>query len=119
MTPSEESWNKTEENFKKFFEQLRKVSKQSVAKSREVMQSRMSLQIQLQNIKENVRKQVQDISQIQEKQRILKENEAKIDANKDFTYTEQISTTEVSSCCLLCLNCRTCQKTCHVGCWSR
>ena len=111
-------WKMGQASFKRFFEQFSKAQTQSLQISREVLQEREHLEVIIQGLQWQIRAGLSKIDEIQEKKQILKDHEADIIANRQFT--REISVSEQRKIDLspgqYCTNCLKCNTTCHTEC---
>ncbi|CAC5408601.1 unnamed protein product [Mytilus coruscus] len=108
-----EVWSKRKQSFEDFFKQLGKVQKKSLRTTKEVLNSRSSLQMQLLSIQQNLRNQVQNISNVEKARSIIQDCQMDIEEYKDFTFTVQTTKKRKRENKLHCLNCPKCEITCH------
>lgn len=106
-------WKERRQSFGNFFKHLDTVPKKSLRSTKDVLNSRSSLQLQLLSLQQNLRNQVQNISNFEKRRSIIQDCQMDIDKNKDFRQISyEIRKTKRANK-LICLNCPKCEKTCH------
>ena len=111
-------WDMGYESFKSFFNHLLTVEARSLALTREVLSTREQLEILIPGLQEQVRVGLSELDVIEQEERTLKQHEADLMANEDFTYEvdEHKSRTiplELNKCATICIICSfTCHKYC-------
>ncbi|CAC5384559.1 unnamed protein product [Mytilus coruscus] len=114
---SDDVWRKRNNSFSRFFDKLMTLPSVSLSSTKEVLDSTAFLEIQLANIQKTIGDQVIDIMNIKEDKQFIENNEKDIESNKNFTKTVQVKEPIIESHSYASLNCVSCQKTCHLGCW--
>ena len=111
-------WRMGQTSFYQFFEQFSKAQTQSLQISREVLQEREHLEVTIQGLKRQICTGLSKIDGIQEKKQILKDHEADIIANREFT--REVTVTKQRKVDLApgkyTTNCLKCNVTCHPEC---
>ena len=92
-------WEMGLDSFGSFIQELDKVESRSLCQSKEVLDERKRLEITLQNIQRNLRKQLHHLEQLQVEHNVLKEHKTDIDNNFHFSYevNEQIEVKQASA----------------------
>ena len=105
-------------SFSEFFHNLESVQPQSLCLTRTVLDEREKLQTLIQGIQQDVRHGMSRIDQMRQEKRAVEANEAKIRANKDFTYVvTEFTAKKVSlDSGTYVTNCLKCNRTCHFPC---
>ena len=101
-----------------FFDHLKIAPPQTLQLTRAVLNEREKLQTLIQGIQLDVRDGMNAIDEMRDEKRALEANEAKIKANKDFTYTttEHHTKKESLPASRYVTNCLKCNRTCHYPC---
>ena len=124
-------WEMGYSSFKDFFQHFSKAESKSLVLTREVLKERDQLQTLIPGLQEQVRIGMIQMDVMQQEERILKQHEAELNANKDFEYSIDVTkfrqiklepgihTTTCSICNF------TCHKDCKIpndedkaGCWA-
>ena len=111
-------WELGYESFSDFFSSLGKAEPQSLTQTRAVLDERSMLQNLIQGVQEDIRRGMHSIDEMRDEKRALEDNEAKIKANKDFTYeaTEHHTIKVTLDPGTYVTNCIKCNRTCHKDC---
>ena len=111
-------WEVGYTSFSDFFANLVHVQPQTLCLTRTVLNEREKLQTLIQGVQEDIRRGMSSIDEMRTEKRALEENEAKIRANKDFTYvvTEQHPKKVPLPSGTYVTNCLKCNRTCHYPC---
>lgn len=112
-------WKMGAGSFKKFFVEFPKYQSVSLRLTKEVLQEREQLQILLESLNDQIKLGLNQIEEMHQEELVLQQHEAKIKANKDFTY--QVDMVKPSYICLEgtgqhTTTCVTCNMTCHKSC---
>ncbi|XP_063447208.1 uncharacterized protein LOC134726721 [Mytilus trossulus] len=113
---NESEWKARNTSFKNFFDKLQTIGKISVENTKTVLNTRESLEIQLDNIQKKIRYQAVEILHIKRDENALKLHEVDIEKNKNFTITKEVQRPTTVSRQSYCLNCKHCNATCHYDC---
>ena len=112
----EMSW---ELSFKSFFTELGKAELPSLQLTRQVLQERDQLECIVHGIQPLIMVGLNKIDEIRQKELVLKQMQAEIEAKKNFTY--QVNVTKQKKVDLpsgeFVMNCLTCDITCHSSCF--
>ena len=125
-------WKMGAGSFKKFFVNFPKYPSVSLRLTKEVLQEREQLQISLDGLNDQIKLGLNQIEEMRQEELVLQQHEAKIKANKDFTYQVNIVKPSFSSLegtdqhTTTCVTCNmTCHKSCAIpldrnksGCWA-
>lgn len=107
-------WRARKKNFVDLFKEIEKAPKTSVKSSVEVMNARITLQIQLEALKNKLSELAQDVANSNMNDDVLTKNTALMKQVKCTItvpkYTRQYTGQKS-------MNCKHCQKTCHANCW--
>jgi ABC-type dipeptide/oligopeptide/nickel transport system ATPase component len=111
-------WNVGCTSLDDFFSHLLTAKEQTLQLTRAVLDERQKLQALIQGIQQDVRKGMNAIDEMRQEKQVLEANEAKIQANKDFTYeTDEYHQKKVPlSSGTYVTNCLFCHRTCHFPC---
>ena len=111
-------WKMGIKSFDEFFGTFSTAKAQSLQQTREVMQEREKLEIAVQGLQPQITAGLAKIDELRQERQIVKEREADILTNKDFTY--QVKVTKQRKVDLqsgeYTTNCLTCNYTCHKSC---
>ena len=112
-------WKMGAGSFKKFFVEFPKYTSVSLRLTKEVLQEREQLQISLEGLNDQIQIGLNRIEEMRQEEIVLQQHEAKIKANKDFTY--QVKLVKPSYISLKgtgqhTTTCVTCNMTCHKSC---
>ena len=112
-------WNLCMDNFDRFAKQLMTMQAQSLTLTKEVLEERQQLEIIAQDLQKQLRLMVGRIGELNQEKQCMKENEAKIAASRNFTYTVRIPKIikyDLSGTGMHVTNCLQCNYTCHSNC---
>ena len=110
-------WQMSCQGFDNFFSRFTLAEPKSLALTREVLKERQQLEGLIPSLQEQVRIGLSKLSDIEIHKRTLREHEADIQANKNFTYTVPIPKCDkVSLKGVFTTNCLKCSFTCHDSC---
>ena len=114
-------WKMGEKSFKQFLDNLNKVEPKTLALTRDVLEERNRLEVSVLGIQHDIQRGLNKLEQLQHEVKVLKAHEADIDKNKDFTYTVNEETVELTNIDpgTYTTNCLTCKRTCHYPCGIR
>jgi hypothetical protein len=118
QTFDEMYWNVGCTSLDDFFSHLLTAKQQTLQLTRDVLDERQKLQALIQGVQQDVHKVMHAIDEMRQEKQVLKANEAKMQANKDFTYqTTEYHQMKVSlPTGTHVLNCLYCNCTCHYPC---
>ncbi|CAL9708230.1 unnamed protein product [Knipowitschia caucasica] len=112
-------WNMGNKSMKRFFTALSKIQTKSLTMTTEVLSERK----QLENLVENLRKQVQvglsKLEEIRQTSQIVETHKAEISRNKNFKFSvtvSEASQVDISGKGIFITNCQQCHYTCHDNC---
>ena len=108
-------WNVGCASLDDFFTHLLNTKQQTLKLTRAVFDERQKLQALIQGIQQDVCKGMNAIDEMRQEKQVLEENEAIIQANKDFTYQYHWKKVTLQSG-LYATNCLHCNHTCHFPC---
>ena len=112
-------WKMGVGSFKKFFVEFPKYPSVSLRLTKEVLQEREQLQISLEGLNDQIQIGLNRIEEMRQEEIVLQQHEAKIKANKDFTYQVKLvkpSYISLEGTGQHTTTCVTCNKTCHKSC---
>lgn len=112
-------WKMGVGSFKKFFVEFPKYPSVSLRLTKEVLQEREQLQISLEGLNDQIQIGLNGIEEMRQEEIVLQQHEAKIKANKDFTYQVKLvkpSYISLEGTGQHTTTCVTCNKTCHKSC---
>ena len=111
-------WKMGTKSFHEFFDKFSDAQTQSLQLSREVIQEREALETTIQGLQPQIKAGLAKIDELRQERQILKDHEADILTNKDFTY--KVEVTKQRKIDLprgtYTTNCLTCNYTCHDDC---
>ena len=111
-------WKMGTKSFADFFKQFSNAQAQSLQLSREVIQVRETLEVTIQHLQPKIKLGLSKVDVLRQEMQILKDHEANISSNKNFTYTVQV--TKLRKVDLppgtYTTNCLACNYTCHNNC---
>ena len=111
-------WKMGTKSFDEFFKQFSNAQAQSLQLSREVIQERETLEVTVQGLQPQIQLGLSKIDELRQERQMLKDHEADILTNKDFTY--RVEVTKQRKIDLphgtYTTNCLTCNYTCHNSC---
>ena len=112
-------WDLGIESFCTFFTEFERARPRSLQLTREVLKERHQLELVIKGIQPQLNAGLNKIDELRQEERILKERETELLANKDFTY--KIKVTKQRKIDLkhntYVTNCLTCNMTCHELCY--
>ena len=111
-------WNIGTKSYKKLMKALGTIQPKSLVLTQEVLREREKLEVMMQDIQQNIKVSLAKLEELETEKKILKENEAYIDRNKDFSYETlqpvlhrmRLPNSNYA------MNCTICKKTCHSRC---
>lgn len=112
-------WKMGAGSFKKFFVEFPKYPSVSLRLTKEVLQEREQLQISLEGLNDQIQIGLNRIEEMRQEEIVLQQHEAKIKANKDFTYQVKLvkpSYISLEGTGQHTTTCVTCNMTCHKSC---
>ena len=112
-------WKMGAGSFKKFFVEFPKYTSVSLRLTKEVLQEREQLQISLEGLNDQIQIGLNRIEEMRQEEIVLQQHEAKIKANKDFTYQVKLvkpSYISLEGTGQHTTTCVTCNMTCHKSC---
>ncbi|XP_046647754.1 uncharacterized protein LOC124337776 [Daphnia pulicaria] len=114
-------WVDGMKNFKEFFNELSDMPTKSLQMTKEVLESRKTLETNVDNMQRNIDAQLMKMEDLRKQQEIVTLNKEKIDANQNFETTVKVQKkvkvpldNNVTA-----LNCTKCGVTCHFPCNNR
>ena len=111
-------WKMSKESFEDYFSHFSKVQSQSLQQSSEVLLEREKLEFTIQLLQQQIQARLAKIDELRKNRQLLKNHEADIIANRDFTRKVQINKQrklDLPSGQYAC-NCHKCNYTCHNNC---
>ncbi len=110
-------WEDAIENFKSFFDQMADMPIKSLQMTKEVLDLKKHLEIQLDFMHRDINQQLMKMEELRKTEEIIALNRDKVDANKNFDVKVPVSKkVKVHVGGENALNCITCQVTCHYPC---
>ncbi len=110
-------WEMGMASFKDFFDHFSLAPPQSLALSRQVLQEREQLENLIPRLQQQVKVVISMLNEIQLEERVLKQHEAELAANKDFIYTVSIEKfRKIPQLNSVTTTCLVCSYTCHANC---
>lgn len=114
--PFEGYWNRRRETLKKFFLIIGCNDPHCLESSKRVLKTRECVTIQLENIQEKLRNQIQIMNTITKEKRLLTQFESEIKSSRDYTHDESMPNKVKYKSEKPSLNCKVCQHSCHKNC---
>ena len=111
-------WKMGAKSFKLFLDSLIKVETKTLTLTRDVLDERSSLEVSILGIRNDIQSGLNTLEQLQHEMQVLRDHQADIDKNKEFTYTVYEETVELADIepGKYTTNCLTCKRTCHYPC---
>ena len=112
-------WTMTFKSLQNFFTTFTTVEPRSLQLTREVLEERQQLETIIQGLQQKISIGLSKIDELQQEECILKQREADILANKEFTYEVKVSKShkiDISGSGHFVTNCLKCNFTCHYPC---
>ena len=111
-------WKMSTKTFDKFFKQFSNAQAQSLQLTREVIQEREALEVTIQGLQPQIKLGLSKIDMLQKERQILKDCEADILTNKDFSRRVKVNKQRMVNhpAGTYTLNCFQCHYTCHDNC---
>ena len=111
-------WKMGTKSFDEFFKQFSNTQAQSLQLSREVIQERETLEVTIQGLQPQIQLGLSKIDELRQERQMLKDHEADILTNQDFTYRVEVTKQRKIDLPLgtYTTNCLTCNYTCHESC---
>ena len=112
-------WKLCMDSYDKFAKTLVTMRAQSLTLTREVLEERQQLETVMQSLQVQMKLWVRKIAVLKQEERCMEENEAKIAANENFTYTvktPKVVKYDLSGVGIHVTNCLNCNYTCHDNC---
>jgi hypothetical protein len=111
-------WKMSMKNFESFFDELSGMKTTSLQMTKEVLEMRKCLEVQLDFMRDGIDQQLAKMGELRKTEAIIDQNKEKIDINQNFEITVPVSekVKEVIESKQSALNCTKCQVTCHYPC---
>ena len=112
-------WTMSFKSLQSFFTTFATVEPKSLQLTREVLEERQQLETLIQGLQRKISIGLSKIDELQQEERILKQRETDILANKEFTYEVKVSKPhkiDISGSGHFVTNCLKCNFTCHYPC---
>ena len=111
-------WRMGIKSFEKFFLELAKMEPKSLVLTKQVLDERAQLEVQLSGLREKINLGVNKLSELQQLTRVCNQHAADINANKNFKFTvEEAKRVQVKmDTGTYTTNCLVCNYTCHFPC---
>ena len=112
-------WKEGMKNFQSFFAQLDMMPTKSLNLTKEVLEKRKLLEIQLDFMLKNIDTKLMKVNELHKTEEIINLNKDQVDANKDFeipvpvSQKKKVATSDGKESAL---NCVACETTCHYPC---
>ncbi|XP_032903597.1 uncharacterized protein LOC116990166 [Amblyraja radiata] len=110
------NWNMGENSMKKFFTALNTMEAKSLCLTREVLKERKQLEAIVEGLQIQVQAGLTKLDELRRTQQVLDQNQANLDANKDFEYEVNVVVKERKWIPYLSNNCEQCDFTCDAPC---
>ena len=112
-------WKMGISSFDNFFQSLGKMQTQSLCLTKEVLNERQQLESIIQGVRPQIRMGLGKIDELRQEERVMKQHEADIAANKDFKYkvTKESQRKITLDTGQFVTNCLVCNFTCHFPCY--
>lgn len=109
-------WEMGRSSFEQFFDRFARATSRSLALTREVLNEREQLEALIPGLQEQVKIGLSQLDVIQQDERILKQHEADLEANKDFDFFIDVPKFRKFPESSFTTTCLTCTFTCHKSC---
>ena len=111
-------WDMGYVSFADFFDSFSQVEAKSLALTREVLMERERLEMLIPKLQEQVRIGMAKMDEIKQEERMIRQHEAEINANKDFTFPFEVTAFRKKKLDpgIHTTTCQVCNFTCHNGC---
>ena len=111
-------WKMGFTSFKKFFGAFASKQSVSLCLTKEVLRERKQLEVTVQELQKQINAGVSKVEELRQIEIVLQQHEAKIAANKDFTYRVKVTKQRKIDLArgIYVTNCLTCNYTCHEDC---
>ena len=110
-------WTVGNSSLENFFQHFSKAESRSLALTREVLQERAQLETLIPDLQEQVKFGLNQLSEIEQEEKVIEQHEADIAENQDFTYTLEVAKYhKIPRASGRTLTCLTCNFTCHESC---
>lgn len=112
-------WNMAYKSFQEFFARFSRTETVSLQLSREVLKERQQLECTVTGLQQRIKDGIAKIDELHQEEQVLKEHEADIQKNKNFTYKVKIAKQrkiDISGQGKYVTNCQQCNFTCHKPC---
>ena len=110
-------WTMGSSSFERFFQHFSKAESRSLALTREVLQEREQLETLIPGLQRQVKFGLNQLSEIEQEEKVIEQHEAEIASNKDFTYTLDVpKVKKIPRPTAVTTTCLTCNYTCHESC---
>ena len=110
-------WTMGTTSFENFFTRFSGAKSRSLALTREVLNEREQLETLIPGLQEQVKFGLNQLSEIEQEERVIEQRETEIAENKDFTYTVEVPKfKKIPKPSAVTTTCLTCNFTCHPNC---
>ena len=111
-------WKMGTKSFDEFFHEFSNAQAQSLQLSKEVIQERETLEVTIQGLQPQIQLGLSKIDELRQERQMLKDHEAEILTNRDFTYKVEVTKQRKIDLPIgkYTTNCLTCNYTCHDDC---
>ena len=111
-------WKMGERSYRSFLNALENAQRRSLQMTQQVMTEHKTLELSIKGLQTEIRLGLNKMEQLEREKAVLKQYEADLENNKDFTYTIEEETTEAVAVVMgqYTTNCNQCKRTCHERC---
>ena len=111
-------WKMGERSYRSFLNALDKTQSRSLQMTQQVMTEHKTLELSIKGLQTEIRLGLNKMEQLEREKAVLKQYEADLETNRNFTYTIEEETTEAVAVVTgqYTTNCNHCKRTCHDRC---
>ncbi|XP_064425509.1 uncharacterized protein LOC135361297 [Latimeria chalumnae] len=109
-------WNMGESSMKKFFLDLSKMKTKSLLLTKEVLEERKKLEVNVNGLQVQIRAGLVKLEELRKTKKVLEENKAEMDANKNLEYEVEVTEGRKEPVKHFTTACQKCSFTCHENC---
>lgn len=115
------TWKMSMENFESFFHELNGMKTTSLQMTKEVLETRKCFELNLEFMWHGIDQQLAKIEECRQTEKIIAQNQEKIDNNQNFEIKVEVSKkvkSAIGKKQSIALNCKNCEVTCHYPCFA-
>ena len=111
-------WKMGESSYRSFLNALENTQSRSLQMTQQVMTEHKTLELSIKGLQTEIRLGLNKMEQLEREKAVLKQCEADLENNRDFTYTIEEESTEAVAVVTgqYTTNCNQCKRTCHERC---